>query len=400
MRELVSITRQKLEQLLGDNPPMRDTWLIKCRRLREIVSNLPANQIITTSIPEGHSNLLLINIIIKAHAMMQLLRGTVIDFAEDNDPYQMRFTEFLSANELALRDAIIQRLVVGLGAVCVVGDSQIGWRLQSVCPSDLWWDTTTGDVMQPKWVAREYRDHDGVRYREVWYPDRYHRYRLDSPDVETHENPYGVIPIVLFPAHHIPDTVYPIGDVELACPQQFILDEIRRTYLNMARRGAGFYAVKRTSIDEQELVRLQNPDEVYILVNEQDAIMPIPTPAPNPEWQALEALAKQDMDALMGISEYVRGVLPSGRAKFATEVVAAVAGQTVRIQAEWYNTKVALERLAMVYYKLHNPSGTAIPRALEDSIASVNQLTRADIVADAAGGGGEAKGNISVAQSV
>jgi len=394
MRELVSITRHKMEQLLGDNPPKRDTWLLKCRRLREIVGNLPSNQIITTSIPEGHSNMLLINITIKAYAMMQLIRGTVIDFGDDTELFQPKFSEFLSANELALRDAILQRLVVGIGAVCVVGDKQHGWRLQSISPTDLWWDCTTGDVMQPKWIARGYRDSDGNDYREVWYADVYHRYKVGSTDVETHTNPYGVIPIVLLPAHHIPDTVYPIGDVELACPQQFILDEIRRTYLNMARRGAGFFAVKRSSIDESELSRLQNPDEVYILVNEQDAIMPIPTPAPNPEWQALETLAKQDMDALMGISEYVRGVLPTGRAKYATEVVAAVAGQTVRIQAEWYNTKVALERLAMVYYKLHNPTGTAIPRALEDSLGSVNQLMRAEMVGNAP------SGNIPVAQSV
>ena len=394
MRELVSITRHKMEQLLGDNPPKRDTWLLKCRRLREIVGNLPSNQIITTSIPEGHSNLLLINITIKAHAMMQLLRGTVIDFGVDNELFQTEFSNFLAANELALRDAIMQRLVVGLGAVCVVGDKQKGWRLQSISPTDLWWDCTTGDLMLPKWIARGYRDSDGNDYREVWYADVFHRYKVGSADVETFTNPYGVIPIVLFPANYIPDTVYPIGDVELACPQQFILDEIRRTYLNMARRGAGFYAVKRSSIDESELSRLQNPDEVYILVNEQDAIMPIPTPAPNPEWQALETLAKQDMDALMGISEYVRGVLPTGRAKFATEVVAAVAGQTVRIQAEWYNTKVALERLAMVYYKLHNPSGTATPRALEDSIASANQLLRTEMVGNAP------SGNISATQSV
>ena len=394
MRELVSITRHKMEQLLGDNPPKRDTWLLKCRRLREIVSNLPANQLISTSIPEGHSNMLLINITIKAYAMMQLIRGTVIDFGDDTELFQPKFGEFLASNELALRDAIMQRLVVGLGAVCVVGDKQHGWRLQSISPTDLWWDCTTGDVMQPKWIAREYRDGDGTRYREVWYADVYHRYKVDSTDVETFTNPYGVIPIVLFPAHHIPDTVYPIGDVELACPQQFILDEIRRTYLNMARRGAGFYAVKRSSIDESELSRLQNPEEVYILVNEQDAILPIPTPAPNPEWQALEALAKQDMDALLGVSEYVRGVLPTGRAKFATEVVAAVAGQTVRIQSEWYNTKIALERLAKVYYKLHNPMGTAIPRALEDSITSANELMQTNMV------GGNNSWNISVGQSV
>ncbi len=386
MRELLSITREKLEQLLGENPPKRDTWLLKCRRLREIVASLPSNHIITTSIPEGHSNLLLINITIKAYAMMQLIRGTVIDFNSENEPFQKQFSEFLAKNELALRDAIMQRLVVGLGAVCVVGDNQNGWRLQSVSPTDLWWDCTTGDVMQPKWIAREYRDSDGTRYREVWYNDVYHRYKVDSADVETQHNPYGVIPIILFPAHYIPDTVYPIGDAELACPQQFILDEIRRTFLNMARRGAGFFAVKRSSIDETELQRLQNPDEVYVLVNEQDAIMPIPTPAPNPEWQALETLAKQDMDALMGISEYVRGVLPTGRAKFATEVVAAVAGQTVRIQSEWYNTKIALERLAMVYYRLHNPSGTATPRALEDSLTSVNELMRAEMVSDVSGG--------------
>ena len=137
MRELVSITRHKMEQLLGDNPPKRDTWLLKCRRLREIVSNLPANQLISTSIPEGHSNMLLINITIKAYAMMQLIRGTVIDFGDDTELFQPKFGEFLSSNELALRDAIMQRLVVGLGAVCVVGDKQHGWRLQSVSPTDL-----------------------------------------------------------------------------------------------------------------------------------------------------------------------------------------------------------------------------------------------------------------------
>jgi len=69
----------------------------------------------------------------------------------------------------------------------------------------------------------------------------------------------------------------------------------------------------------------------------------------------------------------------------------------VRIQAEWYNTKVALERLAMVYYKLHNPSGTAKPRALEDSLTDVNQLMRADMVSNTADG---AVGNNPVAQSV
>ena len=96
MRELLSVNRQKLNDLLGDNPPRRDTWLIKCRRLREIVGNLPSNQTISTSIPEGHSNLLLININIKAHAIMQLIRGTVMDFGADNDPYQMQFAEFLA----------------------------------------------------------------------------------------------------------------------------------------------------------------------------------------------------------------------------------------------------------------------------------------------------------------
>jgi len=87
-------------------------------------------------------------------------------------------------------------------------------------------------------------------------------------------------------------------------------------------------------------------------------------------------------------------VLPTGRAKFATEVVAAVAGQTVRIQSEWYNTKIALERLAKVYYKLHNPMGTAIPRALEDSITSANELLQTNMV------GGNNSWNISVGQSV
>jgi len=48
----------------------------------------------------------------------------------------------------------------------------------------------------------------------------------------------------------------------------------------------------------------------------------------------------------------------------------------------------------MVYYKLHNPNGTAIPRALEDSITSANQLLRTDMVGNAP------SGNIPAQQSV
>jgi len=373
-RELKSIVASELEKRLGDNPPDRDIWLIKCKRLRELVSNLAPNQVISTSVPEGHSNLLLVNIQIKTHAMLQLLRGTLVDF-DGNAELQQEFAKFLQDNEIVLREAILQRLVVGLGAVCVVGDSITGWRLQSISPHDLWWDTQRGNVIQPEWIAREYRDTQGVRYRELWEREKRYIQRVGDTDVRVEPNPIGEIPIVLFPAFYIPDTVYPVGDVELAYPQQAILDEVRRAILNMARRGAGFYSVKRGSIDETELVRLTNPDEVYVLVNEQDAIVPVNTPLPNSEWQALETLAKQDMDALMGVSEYIRGVLPTGRAKFATEVVASVAGQTVRIQTEWYNTKLAIERLARVYYKIKygNQFGDIVPRVVEDDVSGMLQ---------------------------
>lgn len=373
-RELKSIVATELEKRLGDNPPDREIWLMKCKRLRELVSNLAANQVISTSVPEGHSNILMVNVQIKAYAMLQLVRGTLVDFG-GNVELQREFAQFLAKNEVVLREAILQRLVVGLGAVCIVGDNANGWHLQSVSPNDLWWDCQRGNVIQPEWVAREYRDTQGVRYRELWEREKRYVQRVGDTDVDEQPNPIGEIPIVLLAGFYVPDTIYPLGDVELAYPQQAILDEIRRALLNMARRGAGFFSVKRGSIDETELVRLTNTEEVYVLVNEQDAIVPVNTPLPNSEWQALETLAKQDMDSLMGIGEYIRGVLPTGRAKFATEVVAAVAGQTVRIQSEWYNTKLAIERLARVYYKLKygNQFGDITPRVIEDDVSGMLQ---------------------------
>ena len=105
-RELKSIVASELEKRLGDNPPDRDIWLIKCKRLRELVSNLAPNQVISTSVPEGHSNLLLVNIQIKTHAMLQLLRGTLVDF-DGNAELQQEFAKFLQDNEIVLREAIL-----------------------------------------------------------------------------------------------------------------------------------------------------------------------------------------------------------------------------------------------------------------------------------------------------
>lgn len=352
-----------------DSPPQRERWVRKVRRLREIALGLEPSAIIRDTVDEGATNLLLVNLNIKAQSMAQLLRGT--DWAlvnNDGTVPQPRFKDWVADAETEIVRAIMNKIVCGLGAILLVGSHEDGWRAESVPPERLYWDSEESDLLAPKWVIREIRMEKSVVY-EYWDTEKTARFTRQELLTEQ-PNPFGEIPLAFLVGYVVADMPYPVGDIEIAYPQQLILNEVRRTLLDMARRGSGFFSVKQTSIDEAELARLTDPGEVFVLVKEQDAIQPIPTPAPAQEWTALEALARNDLDALMGLSEYLRGVLPTGRAKFASEVLAAVSGQQARIALEWLAVRRAVEKYLRTRYRVEFPNAPYPQiRAIEDTTA-------------------------------
>ncbi|OYT68804.1 MAG: hypothetical protein CFK49_11900, partial [Armatimonadetes bacterium JP3_11] len=81
-----------------------------------------------------------------------------------------------------------------------------------------------------------------------------------------------------------------------------------------------------------------------------NAIRPLPSPPVNAEWLQLEAIAKNDLDAQSGVSEYLRGSMPvANNIKFATQVLAALGAQNLRIQADWTPLKELIEWAAVAW---------------------------------------------------
>ncbi len=105
--------------------------------------------------------------------------------------------------------------------------------------------------------------------------------------------------------------IYPIADGELALPQQQLLDEIRRTLLDSARRGKPVTEYRVGDIEEAELQALESGERVVIGTSTGQSLRVVAMPVSTSEWSALEQLARQDMDSLLGISDILRSTLTS-----------------------------------------------------------------------------------------
>lgn len=336
-----------INQRIAEAQRLKADWNRKAQRLYEIVMDLDPGQHTRVDVEETAVNYLLLNCELKTGALLRNYRGARLVVRPRADDVQLWLNEQLKPGthrdmHLALKD----RYITGLGVLGVGIDPYTGeltWY--RVNPIQFWWDIPSG-FHHMRWCARYFWAPRGGYY-EYWDYDTHAILDQERRVVEYEPNPLERLPFACLVGLSAPNIHFPIGDVELTYPQQTLLREVRRAILDHARRGAGLMLVDETAIPEEELYKLAEPGEPYIRVRQLNSVQPVPTPPINAEWLQIETVAKSDLDAQSGVSEYLRGSMPvANNLQFATQVLAALGAQNLRIEIDWQPVKDAMVHLA------------------------------------------------------
>lgn len=323
-------------------------WRQKVIRLRELLAGVPRGQQLTVRVEEAKTNYVLLNLTLKTAALVGSIRSTKVIFR--NAPAELGYwfdDDVKGAAIQDLADVLKDRFGCGMGVLAVGSDG--GSFLQYIDPLDIWWSPDFG-YRSPAWVIRRIARPRRVVY-EYWDPQSHVFFNESEGILHEEENSLGIIPVrFLENIFSVPGIDFPISDTEMVYPQQRIIDEIRRTLIEQARRGTGFFEYQMDAVDPVELEKLKEPGEQFIGTETGNAITPKLTPPPSAEWLSIEALIKNDLDAQSGVSEYLRGSMPvANNIKFATQVLAALGAQNLRIQADWVPVKELLEWAAYTW---------------------------------------------------
>lgn len=142
-------------------------------------------------------------------------------------------------------------------------------------------------------------------------------------------------PFVMLRNYDVPDSFYPMGDLESIESLQLELDKTRSQLMNDRKRGQRKYLYHERSFDGAGREALESDDDGRLVpvVDENrplsEVVVPMPqTPVP-PEIYNYSAIIENDINTVSGISEYARGALPETR-RTATEASIIADAQNAR----------------------------------------------------------------------
>ncbi len=300
-------TMHDYERKLRDARQFKSEWNQKAQRLYEVSCGVDPGTHVRRDFEEARTNYLLVNVHLKTAALIGQYRASRVRFRNVPHGIEDYFNDFILPNAVHdIEDLLKDRFITGLGTLAVGSESGRAF-LYRIDPLDIWWDPNTS-LRRPAWVVRRLWLGDQPVY-EYWDAEVH---AFFTPEEVIHEelNPLHFIPIKMVPNLMVPRIAFPISDIELAYPQQCILNEVRRTLLEHARRGAGFFEARESDADPSEVNKLEEGGSPIVYTRSGNAINPKPSPPINPEWFQLEALMKADLDAQQGVSEYLRGAMP------------------------------------------------------------------------------------------
>ncbi len=158
---------------------------------------------------------------------------TAAPSAEVRAAAERQLREAWDANDLARLDVEteVDAAVLGDGAYKVTWDDEDGRVVVSAPDVQglfAWW--AGDDVRRLRRVASRY-DLDGVEVVEAWTPERFELWS-DGERVEERENPYGVIPFVIYPNLPRPKQFWGMSDIE---PLREPLEELNRAFTQPSR---------------------------------------------------------------------------------------------------------------------------------------------------------------------
>ena len=134
-------------------------------------------------------------------------------------------------------------------------------------------------------------------------------------------------PFVMLRNYEVPETFYPMGELEAIEPLQMELNETRTQMMNHRKRFSRKWLYKESAFDPEGRSALESDeDNVMVPVISEEplsnVISPMPAVISPPEFYNQSNLISADIDRVSGVSEYMRGALPEIR-RTATEAAIA-----------------------------------------------------------------------------
>ena len=130
-------------------------------------------------------------------------------------------------------------------------------------------------------------------------------------------------PFVMIRNYDVPETFYPMGELEAIEPLQHELNQTRTQMMNHRKRFSRKWLYKETAFDTDGRQALES-DEDNVMVpvitddNLGNVISPMPAVINPPEFYNQSDLISSDMNRVSGVSEYQQGAMPEIR-RTATE---------------------------------------------------------------------------------
>jgi hypothetical protein len=119
-------------------------------------------------------------------------------------------------------------------------------------------------------------------------------------------------PFVMLRNYDVPDTFYPIGELEAIEPLQKELNETRTQMMNHRKRFARKYLYKESAFDQLGRTALESEEDnvmVPVITDEPlpNVMMALPATITPPEFYNQSNMIISDIDRISGVSEFMRG---------------------------------------------------------------------------------------------
>lgn len=157
-------------------------------------------------------------------------------------------------------------------------------------------------------------------------------------------------PFVMLRNYDVPDTFYPIGDLEQIEPLQRELNETRSQMMNHRKRFARKWLYKESAFDQFGRTALESDaDNVMVPVIGDEplggVIAPMPAVISPPEFYNQSEMITNDIERITGLPEFMTGGLPEIR-RTATEVSAIQDAANARTADKLAIVEMAISEVA------------------------------------------------------
>lgn len=157
-------------------------------------------------------------------------------------------------------------------------------------------------------------------------------------------------PFVMLRNYDVPDSFYPIGDLEQIEPLQRELNETRSQMMNHRKRFARKWLYKESAFDQFGRTALESDaDNVMVPVVGDEplggVIAPMPAVISPPEFYNQSEMISSDIDRITGLPEFMTGGLPEIR-RTATEVSAIQDAANARTADKLAIVEMAISEVA------------------------------------------------------